>query len=735
MARRKETIWQRDFSFGSVRPEAIERDDTDLIERSTKASKNTILLSTGQIEARPGTIHMSSAQGEHAFEVDLGAGAVYDLNLHSDGLTLFSGESTEVYTLTGFDWTTISGVYGSPSFSDLEFWVIPDQDRGTIIIGCQNFPMQALYHNGANWVLSEYEFSQTAAGVKNIPFYRHFRATTIRPTARTGSITITSPDGIFTSDFVGTYIRYADKQIKLTTFNSGSSMGGDVIDELPPTKDISVASSSGFQIGDAVEGQDSGGQGFITEIVGNVITVLATSNYTGFIVSEKLIGPNAISEMTAVADASLLAQTFYWDMQLWNPIHGYAGTAAGHVGRLFLGNFPATPNVFAASAAQDVTDFSMGASDGDGFVEAIAPNAGGVLRHIVSAEDLLFFTSRGLLFQTTRDGSTITPANIAPVRFSRFGCSVIPPVVVDDAAIFVDASGNQIKAAALAGDIYQSWKVLDIAEHAPHVFEKPKKLGATATGSEKPEMFIYVVHEDGTAAVCQWARSQGRASWRPWDTDGQFRAIYQVDGKVHAVVDRVINSTSVRLRERFEYSAQMDCMASLNVTGAAPTGAVGVAYLDSLTKLATHLNGHTCPIYFEGFDMGDLTIGGGRPQSADGNDLTYPSGNEGFVQIGLHFNMEIIPWARRSISTQRGLRAIKRLIQMFVTVQDTGIFEIDGRPFGDYFVGEDLSVPPPLRSGQEKVALLGAGDFPDIAITRPRPGPFRLLKLGYRVSV
>lgn len=735
MARRKETIWQRDFSLGSVRPEAAERDDTALVELSVKEAKNTITLSTGQLEARPGTIHLSSALGEHAFEVDLGGGSVYDLNIDDDGLTLYSGDATEEHTVTAFDWENVTGGYGSPSFADIRFWVMPDPDRAAIIIGSQYFPMQSLSYDGSSWSFGAYEFSETPAGAQNISFYRHYRSVNVQPSARTGTITVTADTAIWTDNHANTYIRYGDRQIKLTTRVSPTIMNADVIEELPPTKDIVVADATGFQVGDAVEAETSGGQGVITGISGTTVTVFVTKNYSGFAASEDLIGPNATSNMTSVVDAASLASTFLWDMQLWNQEKGYPGTASGHVGRLFLGNFPNTPNVFAVSAAQDISDFSMGIDDGDGFVDAIAPNAGGELKHIVSAEDLLFFTTRGLLSQRTRDGSPITPTNIAPVRFSRFGCSDIPPIAVDDAAVFVDATGNQIMAAVLAGDIYQSWRVEHISEHAPHVIDTPKKLGATSTGSERPEMFIFVVQDDGSLAVCQWSRANSKVSWRPWDTDGAFKTVYQADGKVHAIVDRTINSVSVRFRERFEYGAEMDCMCALNVTAAAPTGATGVAYLDTLTKLATHLANHECQVYFEGFDMGDLTVSaGGRPQF-DGGDLTYPDGNEGFVQIGLHFDLVIVPWSRRSVTTQRGVREVKRLIQMFVTVQATGVFEIDGRPYGNYMVGEDLTAPPPLRGAQVKRTFLGAADYERVEITRPRPGPFRLLKLGYRVVV
>lgn len=161
----------------------------------------------------------------------------------------------------------------------------------------------------------------------------------------------------------------------------------------------------------------------------------------------------------------------------------------------------------------------------------------------------------------------------------------------------------------------------------------------------------------------------------------------------------------------------------------------GAAVFDTLTKAATHLNGHTASIYFENFDMGDRVIASGLPLDDDGNTLEYPDNMVGFAQVGLHFDMHVTPWPRRSVNTQSGTRQVKRLVELYVTVQDTSVFEIDGRPFGDYLVGEDLTLPAPLRDVQYRMAFLGETGFEDVEITRPRPAPFRMLKVGYKVVI
>ncbi len=735
MARRKETEWQHDFGLGSVRPEAVERDDIDLIRRSVQECSNTITLTTGQLEGRPGTIYLSAADGELGAEIPLGDGLVFDLNIHSGGLRMYN-LTGDLVTEKSITWTSLTGIFGSPTFDDLSFAIVPDPDRVRAIILSQHFPPQSLYYDGAAWQFGVFEFSSMANGAQNIAFWRHYPTTKLQPSGKTGTITVTASNGIWTDAHAGAYIRYVDRQIQLTTRVSATVFNADVIEELPPTLDIDVASASGFQVGDAVEAKVSGGQGVITAIATNTLTVLVTTNFSGFNTGEDLVGPNASSNMTTVANAASLANSYLWDMQFWNSALGFPGAGTQHGGRMYLCDFPNTPNGFCASAAQDIEDLSMGPNDGDGFAESLRNDLGGELKFMVSAEDLLFFTTRGLFYQGSRDGSVITPETIRPKRFSSFGCSKVQPVAVDDGAIFVDSTGTQIHAAMLAGDIYKSWRVEQISKYAPHVISTPIRLGATSSGSDRPELFIVATQEDGTAAVAQWDRDQNIVSWRPWNTVGEFKAIYQAGGKLHAIVERTINAVTSLYRERFEYGATVDCMSSLFVSSDYPTGEPGFSYLDATGALAAHLIGHVCQVDFLGFDMGDRTVvSPGRPEDEYGEILTYPEGSEGHVQIGLAYEMILVPWARRSVKTQRGVRAVKRVIEMYVSVLSTGVFEVNGKGHNGYRVNEDLTKPVPQRSTQVRIAFLGGNDYERVEIRRKRPGKFTLTKLGYRVTI
>lgn len=735
MARRKEVISQPDFTMGSVRPEAVEQDATALIEQSTKEAKNLIGLTTGATEIRPGSIYVNNTDSDRGFEVDLGKGRVFDIHIVPDGVVIYDQADAVDASFLASTWDSISTKYGSVAFADAKFWVLADPDTSSVLLGAQEYPIHALSLDDAGaWTFGELEFSTKLSGAVLQPYYAYHPSITIQPSARTGAITVTASEALWVAAHEGMRIRYGDQEIVLGTVVSPTVINATVTEELPPTYDFTVASVSGYKVGDAVEHELLGGQGIITAITGSIITVFATAFWDGWSASDELVAPNA-SQVISVQSTVAPAATFLWDIQLLNELQGYAGGGARHMGRAYLYRFPGAPQAFAASVAGFVTDFTLGANDGDGFVETLGSNEGGDLLHMVSAEDLLFFTSRGLYYQQTRDGSAVTPTTIRPTRFSKMGSSDVVPVAVDDGAIFVDSVGEQIYAAILDGDIYRSWRARNMTKYHSHLVNAPTYLGATSSGSAAPEQFIYVINGDGTAVVAQWDRDENRIGWRLWDTDGSYLSIYQAFGKTYSVVQRTLNAVTVNIRERFETGIYMDCASVLLISVAFPLGQTGVSFFGGVTADPAHLFNETASIYFERWDLDDWLIdASGYPLDDLGARLTYPA-YDGYLQIGIPFYWRLVPWDRRSVNTQSGLRNIKKVVKIYASVQDSDPFYFEDQEVGAYRVGEDLSIPPSGRTEELSFITGRRGFYVDRPFENRRPGFFRLTKLRYKVTI
>jgi len=753
MARAKQTVWQTDFRLGAIRPEAVEREASDLVLASTKEAVNCIGLTTGQIADRPGTYYLHDTTSDVGYDVDLGNGRSYDMRINRNGYVLRDIDDA-IVTSGQVDWEGIGDYKSGYSYDDVTFWVVPSPDRSAIIIGSQFFDLQALVVDDEGvWSFGAFQYGQdpittgfetsffskfgfSSQLLPKRPYFPHYPSVKLSISQAIIGYDVRSDGDLFTNEWVGLQLRIRGVEMTVLTFESATHLVCSVAGDAPRTVLITLPTTVGFSVGDVVEDATLGGQGIVTEKTGTVLTVFCLGAHDDFAAENELVGPSSTGQITSIND-DVGNATFVnlWDMQMFSGIHGYPGCAAIHKDRFYLGNFPSSPRAFAVSIAGDISDFSAGADDGDGFVDLVGTDTGGDLKYIVSAEDLLFFTTRGIFYQSTRTGDAVTPSNIGPIPFSKIGCAGVHPIAVDDGAVFVDAIGEQVQAAVLSGDVYRSWRVEPVSKFHAHLFNKPKQLGATVWGSERPEQFIYVVNEDGTAAVCQWDRSDNSIGWRPWVTDGFFVSIYQSMSRVHAIVDRVIDGSERRTRERFEYGLYMDCCACVEVSEQSPTGVAGTEYFAGVTQFATHLEGHAAGVYLDGWDFGDLTVNSdGMPLDSNGDVLSYPT-YAGIAQVGLPFAITVLPWPRRSVETQRGTRDVKRLIDLYVSVMATGLIEIDGQTVGAYAVGDDLTQPPALVDRQYRVAVKGGASFETTRITRSRPGPFLLTKIGQRVSV
>lgn len=738
MARRKETIYQRDMALGAIRPEALDRDDTPLIERSLRHATNTVTLTTGQTAGRPGTIYSTTVDGSIGYAVSLKGQSSYEVVPTETGVKLFL-DGLLIYQKNDYDWEDVDGIYEVVSFDDINFWVVADPERDAILIGAENLPIHVITKTDTGFEFGFPVVDTFSNDVPAVPMYNYHRGVKITSTSYTGSAVISSDQDVFTTASVGSIIRYKSGYARIQTYFDKDSVGILILKGFNRTIDITVDDASDFIVGDAVEHSTGGGTGVVTavDMVGNIVTVLADGNYLEFKQTDELLGPNAEATVTSAEVSATVAETDDWAIEMTSARYGYAGSATVHQGRLWLCDFPNAPLAYAASVNGNILSFQAGAEDSDAFIETIGSARGGSLLYMVSSSDLLFFTTEGLYYQLSRDQSVITPTSIAPIGFSNIGCAKVAPAITDGGVVFVDRREKQIHAAMISGDFYSNWDTLHLTRYHSHLFTGTTHLSATSRGSDAPEDFLFAVQSDGSVNVCQWSQSEEIISWRPWTTQGNFLSVFQGTNANFAIVERTIDGTDYKMYERFSDLAFLDCAGLRNHTGAS-AGVGGVAlFFDGIEINGHgHLIGETVSVYFEGWDFGDLELSAeGLPQNAQyDEDQIFPA-YQGLSQAGFAFEIECEPWARRSINTQRGTRSVKRIVDLMFTVMNTGEIEINGETFGGYLASDDFSAPPPARSKEYRTALAGGSHDRVHSIKKGRPGPFLLSKIGYRVTI
>lgn len=735
MARRKSAIPQKDFSLGEVRPDAIERDDTDLVGRSLQQAENTMITSTGAIENRPGSFYLVTAGGDDGVEIAPADGVRFAMVITPGGVEIYTEQGRLSASFSGAPWAAGENV-----------WV---NDIGDVIlIGSSVSAPYALDYTKGVFTFGAMAFFVGAGGTIAQPYWAYEPDVKITPSALTGAITVTADKPVFNANYVGQRIRYVGKEVLVDSLVSDVLVNGTVKQELHPTVKLTVDDPTGFLVDDAVEHDILGGQGVITAISGSDIFVLVTKFLTGFDANDnpKLVGPNAKSNISAKASATP-AGTKLWDEPLMSPERGYPGSSSNHAGRVIFNDLPQAPNVVTLSAAGTINDFTVGTNDDDAIVETIGVSKSTRVLHAVSAEDLLLLTSKGVYYQKTRDRTPLTPQNWDPIKFDDTGASRIRPVRVFDGVVFVGANGQNILGAILQGDINKAWILIPLSDFHSHLISSPVSLGATNNDSDRPERFVFIINEDFSAVVMRWERGPAFESdsvgFVPWTTAGDYKSIFMAFGKTHAIVERTINSATVKFLERLDATAFVDagtgfstdagnCIADENgdklvdengdcVSGESPS--------------AIHLAGHTASVYLDDYDFGDRSIdANGVPLDENGVRLVLPSSpNE--AQIGLSFTTRIKPWSRRSVEGFNKRREAQRIIRLSVAVQDTLRFSVNGEDWGGYRIADDLSLPPKRRTEHAHFFPMVRDHYQDIPLVRDRPGPFRATAMYFKVAL
>lgn len=723
MARTKRTLTQADMGFMEVREDFLEAHDLELRGQSLRRARNVRALATRAVEARPGLWFERLAPGyEDVVEIRPASGLVFGLILKNGGIEIIEDTGNVVWTLNVVPWSDAGEVY-----------VAPFRER-TVIGGA--WGIRVLTYEAGNWSLDPWEFATVAGGDLAQPYWVHVAGVPVQPSARTGSITLTAAEPIWTTDYVGQRVRWHGREVLITSFLSATVLVGTVLKTLLPAFNVTVADGGKFRVGEVVVGQDTGYAGVITARSGNVLTIATTEFEDGPDLSEEISGTSGSSTVNAKALTALPFSTI-WDEPLMSPLRGYPRSAAAVAGRLVLVDFPAVPDLVAISSARAIEDFDVGLSDADAIVRQSGDNAPRFL-HAVNAGDLLLLADQGCYLVPNRDNGVITPATFNLVRFDDRGASPVRPKRVDDGVVFVDASGEGISAALLGATNYGNlkWSVRSLSIFHDHLIRSPTKLCGPALSSPLAEKYLIVVNADGTLAVASWSESFGdeRIGFALWDTDGAFVAVSPVFAGYWAIVDR----DGTRMLERFGTDAMLDaCVTVTSATTIETLEVNGEPLLVNGEMLVVrdapleHLAERTVAIGGPDFYAGDFAV------AADGTVTGEPA-LTGARQIGLRFTARVEPWPRRIIESPRdGMMAV-RIMRFACVVQDTALFAVrtnrTTRNVGGYSFGDDLSENPALRTKRFEFPIFGTRDHPEIEIIKDKPGRFRLLSMTQEVQ-
>ena len=295
-------------------------------------------------------------------------------------------------------------------------------------------------------------------------------------------------------------------------------------------------------------------------------------------------------------------------------------SVGSHDQRLIFGGSFSYPSTVYATQVGDYSSLrsSRVSRDDDALEFTILGKRVGAVRHIISLDVLLIFSSRGEWIIGDGQDRVLTPSTISARAQSYHGSSNTNPVIVNDSVVFVQGNGKKIREFTYNG--YNGLKISeDVSLTAEHLF-KGYTIDDMAYFSE-PYGIVWCVRSDGVLLGMTRQQEHQVTAWHQHTTDGEFENVTTIAGSglpfasipvvtddiVYVVVKRIINSVTKRYIERLmprEETASEDCFyvdSGLTYDGAPAT---------VISDLG-HLEGEAVAVLADGDEVTGLTVSSG----------------------------------------------------------------------------------------------------------------------------
>lgn len=275
---------------------------------------------------------------------------------------------------------------------------------------------------------------------------------------------------------------------------------------------------------------------------------------------------------------------------------------------------------------------STPAKDDDAVTFTIVASQVNEIRHIISLDSLILLTSGGEWKLTEGQNQVLTPSTLGIKSQSFNGASWVPPVVINNTALYVQEKGTRVRDLGyqFSADKFEG---NDLSLMSEHLFEDHQIIDMAF--SAEPYGILWCVRDDGILLGLTYQREHQVWGWHQHNFGGLVESVATIseDGRdaLYMTVSRTIDGSAVRYIERMEIrdvssAANAFCVDS----GLSYNGALA----DEIAGL-THLEGEDVAVLADGNEVTGLTVSGGA--------ITLPR-EASVVHVGLAYTpaMELL---------------------------------------------------------------------------------------------
>jgi hypothetical protein len=239
----------------------------------------------------------------------------------------------------------------------------------------------------------------------------------------------------------------------------------------------------------------------------------------------------------------------------FNSTDNYPSCVTYYQQRLIFANTNNDPEKVWTSRTGLFTNFSVSSpiQDDDAVTFTIAGRQVNEVRHVLDLGKLIAFTASGEWAINGNDSGTLKPTEVNPKQHSYNGSAVLPPIVIDGTALFLQARNGVIRDLAFDYQV-DGYRGNDLTIFAQHLFEG--KTIEDWTFQQIPNSTVWCVRSDGVLLGLTYVREHQVLAWHRHDFDGGTIENVKVipegnEDVLYCVVKRTVNNKTVRYVERF----------------------------------------------------------------------------------------------------------------------------------------------------------------------------------------
>jgi hypothetical protein len=431
------------------------------------------------------------------------------------------------------------------------------------------------------WTLTEADFQRGPFRAENTT------ATTITPSATTGTITLTASTAIFDADHVGALWQVTHTVPTDATSGTFNATGNSASVTAQYKRQI-IWTTHGNWDGTLhlQRSYDAGSnwstvKTFVSYDDGNISwrepeeradaiyrvncsAYAATFDVIRYTLEAETFDVEGVVDITGYTSGTVVTGTVdytlggtgavtTWAEGAWSPYRGYPGSIAFYEERVAYGGTTSDPQTVWLSQTGDWENFLAGADDTDALEYTFASDQVNAVRWMV-AQNALLIGTMGAEWKLSAEQANqpLSQNNYAVKRQSTYGSAALQAVAVNNHILFPQRQARKIRQLKYSFEL-DTWIAPDITILSEHITES----GIVDMAFQKtPQPILWCVRDDGVLIGLSYEEDQQVIGWHRHPMDGEVESVAVISGtaedEVWISIKRTINSSDVRYIEQMQ---------------------------------------------------------------------------------------------------------------------------------------------------------------------------------------